>query len=81
MAQGYNFPKLTELLKQQYFGYNENFLTFAKKLLKRSVQWLDDPIVDDSLLQSVCYNLKQVSFKKGQIILYEGKQLKDVLII
>jgi hypothetical protein len=31
---------------------------FAKKLLRKCIQWLDDPIVDDNLLQSICYNLK-----------------------
>jgi CRP-like cAMP-binding protein len=81
VAQGYNFPKLQELLKQQYFQYNEKFLMFAKKLLRKCIQWLDDPIVDDNLLQSICYNLKLQTFKKGEVILCEGEQLKEVIII
>ena len=54
---------------------------FAKKLLKKCIQWLDDPIVDDNLLQSICYNLKLQTFKKGEVILCEGEQLKEVIII
>lgn len=54
---------------------------FAKKLLRKCIQWLDDPIVDDNLLQSICYNLKLQTFKKGEVILCEGEQLKEVIIV
>jgi CRP-like cAMP-binding protein len=80
-AAGYNFPKFMEICKQQYSRYTENFLIFAKKLLTSSIAWLDDPIVDDKLLQSICYNLKYNKFKKGQVILCEGQALSDILII
>lgn len=80
-AAGYAFPRFIEICKQQYSNYNENFLTFAKKLLSTSIMWLNDPIVDDRLLQSICYNLKYNKFKKGQVILTEGQMLKDIFII
>ena len=38
-------------------------------------------MVDDSLLQSICYNLKLHTFKKGEVILDEGQVLQHVLII
>jgi hypothetical protein len=47
-AEGYQFEKVQSLCIKQYKQYKESYLKFSAKVLKLSIDWLED--VEDSLI-------------------------------